>query len=138
MTMKIRLARDVLDPEFTLGRLYVDEGFFGYTCEDCDRHLENGGTKIHGKTAIPRGRFKVVSSWSARFHKTLPEVLGVPGFIGIRIHGGNRSADTLGCPLLGSERTADGVRDCAEVNKHLLALIQEAEANHEDVELEVA
>jgi hypothetical protein len=133
MTMELELVRDVFEPDCTLGRMFVDNGFLGYTCEDCDRRLEDGGEKIYGETAIPRGRYKVISSWSARMHKTLPELLGVPGFIGIRIHGGNDSADTLGCPLLGSERTDDGVRDCAAVNAHLLALIEEAEAHHEDI-----
>lgn len=135
--MDLRLYRDVLAPLYTLGVLSVDGDFLGYTCEDTDRQLENGGEKIHGATAIPRGRYRVVLSWSPRFKKYMPEVLGVPQFTGVRIHGGNRSADTLGCPLLGSERTADGVRNCKDVNLHLIAILEEAEHRKEEAWLTV-
>lgn len=135
--MNLLLHRQVLDPAFTLGSLFSDDEFLGYTCEDTDRGLENGGKKIYGATAIPRGRYRVVLSWSERFQRYLPEVLGVPGFVGIRIHGGNRATDTLGCPLLGSERTADGVRNCKDVNLHLIALLEDAEHRKEEVWLTV-
>ena len=136
--MKLRIRRDIFEPDFTLGSMYVDDDFLGYTCEDCDRRLESGGTKVHGETAIPRGKYRVVLSFSEKFRKYLPEVLGVPGFLGIRIHGGNDAADTLGCPLLGSERTDDGVKNCSGVNLHLVGLLEEAEHRKEECWLTVS
>ena len=55
--VEVSILREILDAEFTLGRMYVDNVFFGYTCEDKDRYLEtNPEGKINGQTAIPRGR----------------------------------------------------------------------------------
>jgi hypothetical protein len=120
--MELRLRREIFNPDFTLGKLYCDDSFVGYTCEDTERE----GEKVYGRTAIPRGRYRVEISHSSRFGKDMPIVLDVPGFTGVRIHGGNTAADTLGCPLLGAERTSNGVRNCAGVNAHLMDLLRAA------------
>lgn len=135
--MILELIRDIFEPTYTGGRMYVDGDLLGYTCEDTDRRLEDGGEKVYGETAIPRGKYRVVLSWSRRFGRYLPEVLSVPGFEGIRIHGGNRCTDTLGCPLLGSRRTDDGVADCRLVNDHLGELLHECELRKEEAWLEI-
>ena len=122
------LLRSDFGEEFTLGTFCFAGKFLGFTCEDKDRHLESGGTKIHGKTAIPRGYYRMTVSMSNRFKKLMPELLNVPGFSGIRIHAGNTHADTEGCPLLGAIKTTNGVRDCKEVNAKLIKLIQGVEA----------
>lgn len=131
--MELRLHRDLCAPGYTLGKLYVDDAFLGYTCEDADRTLETGGKKVYGKTAIPRGRYRVERRWWSRFSVTVPHLLDVPGFEGIYIHGGNDADDSLGCPLLGAQRTRDGVRDCAGVNHQLRAMVELAELNGEEV-----
>lgn len=131
--MELRLHRDICAPGYTLGTLYADGDFLGYTCEDADRCLEAGGEKIHGETAIPRGRYKVERHWWARFGVTVPHILDVPGFDGVYIHGGNRASDSYGCPLLGAVRTSDGVRDCHDVNQHLRAMVELAEMSGEAV-----
>lgn len=136
--MKLKILRDTFTPDYTLGVMYVDGALLGQTCEDTDRHLESGGVKIPGKTAIPRGTYRVVMSFSPHFGRVLPEVQGVPGYAGVRIHGGNTAADTLGCPLLGAKRTDSGVRDCGAVNALLASMIaKEAEAGR-DTWLEVS
>lgn len=135
--MELHLQRDVLAQDFTLGTFSVDGTVLGYTCEDTDRHLENGGTKVDGRTAIPRGRYEVILSFSNRFQKIMPEVLHVPGYAGVRIHGGNTAADTLGCPLLGEERTTNGVHNCAVVNLQLIELLRHAEERGEEIWLTV-
>lgn len=127
MDVKFLLKREIFQEGFTLGRLYKDGDPFGYTCEDCDRNLEDGGTKIPGRTAIPAGTYRLSANYSNRFKRQMPIVEGVPQFSGVRIHGGNTSADTEGCPLLGAVRTAIGVSGCAEVNRQLLDAIVLAE-----------
>ena len=128
--LELRLFREILDRDFTLGRLYIANVHFGYTCEDTDRQLEVfPGDKVHGKTAVPRGRYRLSASLSARFGRDMPILLDVPGFTGVRIHGGNTAADTEGCPLLGRVRTARGVAQCSERNTTLLKLINDTEGH---------
>ena len=136
--MKIEIRRDVIQPLRTMGRMFLAGEFYGYTLEDTDRQLESGGEKIKGKTAIPRGEYKVTNSMSNRFKRIMPEVHNVPGFSGVRIHGGNTEADTEGCPLLGKRRTDIAIGDCAAINADLVRRIDEALARDEVVILTVA
>lgn len=111
----------------TLGRLYLDNIFWCQTCEDEDRFLENGVTeKVNGTSAIPRGKYRLTTSFSQRFQRVLPLVLDVPGFVGIRIHGGNTAEDTHGCILVGKVRTATGIAQCADTVCRVLEQIEDA------------
>lgn len=124
---------------FTPGRMFVNGLHLAYTCEDEDRHLETVGTqeKQHGRTGISRGTYALENSFSQRFQRELPAVLDVPGFAGIRIHGGNRAEDSLGCILIGQVRTASGIAQCAATVQRLVAMIQAAEDRGEACWLEV-
>ena len=123
------LKRDLRREDVTLGRLLCGVEHIGYICEDADRELEEfPERKIPGETAIPRGRYHLTTSFSNRFQRVMPLIEDVPGFSGVRIHGGNTAADTEGCPLLGRTRTAEGVVNCKEVNERLLKRIQDEEA----------
>ena len=126
------LLRSDFGDNFTLGTFCFAGKFVGYTCEDKDRHLEAGGMKVPGETAIPRGYYRLTVSMGQRFGKLMPEIKDVPGFSGVRIHGGNSAVDSLGCPLLGAIKTTNGVKDCREVNKRLIALIQGVEAQGDE------
>jgi hypothetical protein len=115
--MKLLLERDIKTTLFTLGRLYIDGQFEAFTCEDAVR--EKPGVpvaewKIPGVTAIPRGTYRVIITFSNRFQKHLPLLLDVPGFAGIRIHAGNTAENTEGCILLGTGR-----KDGAVTNSRL-------------------
>lgn len=85
----------------TIALLAVNGTFWGYTLEDRRRPP---GLKIHGKTCIPAGKYRLRVTRSARFEAWLPELENVPGFSGIRLHGGNTHADTEGCPLIAKTR----------------------------------
>lgn len=139
--MIIDIIRDDKGSGPNFGQLFVDGVLIGQTLEDPDRRLEAGGKKVYGATAIPRGRYMVALSMSNRFKRVMPEVFDVPGFTGVRIHGGNTEADTHGCPLLGHVRTPTGnptgIRDCKGPNERLIELIGAAHARGEEVWLEV-
>lgn len=94
--MNLELRRWRLESTLTIGGLYLDGEFFCFTLEDPVRP-----TKIQGETAIPEGTYDVILSRSPRFQRFMPEILGVPGFEGIRIHVGNTPEDTEGCILVG-------------------------------------
>lgn len=106
---QLLLIRDTFTSESTIGRLFINGNFICYTLEDVVRP---DGVKIYGETAIPDGLYKVSCSMSRRFGIILPYVHSVPGFKGIRIHGGNRSEDTLGCILVGSKKGKDLIWGC--------------------------
>ncbi len=125
--IEVVLQREVFSPKFTLGRLTVDGKHFAYTCEDCDRELEAGGVKIPKQTAIPRGYYRLMVTFSQRFQKLMPLIYRVPHFEGVRIHGGNTADDTEGCPLVGRVRTMTGVVNCAERVATLTKMIEDVE-----------
>lgn len=133
--MIIEIRRDTFTQTETLGTMHIDGRLFGQTLEDRDRHLESGGVKIKGETAIPRGRYLVSLNFSTRFRKMMPWVHDVPDFAGVRIHGGNTAADTEGCPLLGQYRDRDHYRvyECGPINSRLIAELEACQQRGEGV-----
>lgn len=106
--MDLLLIRSVFYEPITGGELFIDGIKFCDTLEDTDRKLTNTdslekilATKKRGVTAIPTGVYDWTMEYSPSFKKVLPTILNVPGFTGIRIHGGNTVKDTAGCPLVG-------------------------------------
>ncbi len=104
--MELLLKRIELADNYTIGRLYVDGAPECWVCEDTVREP---GVKVHGKTAIPYGRYEIYITMSARFKRMLPLLIKVPMFEGIRIHPGNTALDTEGCLLPGRVRLPNGV-----------------------------
>ncbi len=95
--MELTVQRDTFTSRSTIGRLLIGTKFECDTLEDVVRV----GPKVQNATAIPEGRYQVITNWSARFKRIMPLLLEVPGFDGIRIHQGNTDLDTDGCILLG-------------------------------------
>jgi hypothetical protein len=88
------VVRNYYNNDCTIGKLYLQDKYFSYTLEDIVRPE---GIKVPSETAIPAGLYKVQLTLSTRFQKVLPLLVDVPQFEGVRIHGGNRGADTEGC-----------------------------------------
>ena len=100
--MKLILTRIARKAEYTIGRLEDENGKkLCDTLEPIWRNYDGGELKIPKKSAIPEGTYRVVTTYSLRFRKYLPLLVGVPGFEGDRIHAGNTSRDTEGCILVG-------------------------------------
>lgn len=138
--MIVEIRRDTFTPTCTLGTMFIDGRLFGQTLEDTDRHLEAEGQKIDGETAIPRGRYLLSLNFSTRFRKIMPWVHDVPGFSGIRIHGGNTVGNTHGCPLLGQyrDREKQTVYECGPINSRLIAELEGCQQRGEGVWLIVS
>jgi hypothetical protein len=105
-----------------IGDLFIDGEFFCHTLEDEKRA---DGLKVYGETAIPTGVYNVKVTMSNRFKRLMPLLLDVEGFRGIRIHGGNTSKDTHGCPLVAFNTDYKRIWGTAE--KKLTAILKNAE-----------
>lgn len=118
----------------TVGDLSINGLFECFTLEDTDRGLDQGQSidqikkaKVYAQTAIPAGRYEVAITFSNRFQKYMPLIMGVPGFEGIRIHSGNTAADTEGCILVGQVMGEDAVACSRAAFSSLLAKLKAAE-----------
>lgn len=138
--MKLKLLRTTNGDTFTEGKLYIDGVHECYTVEDTDRFLEEGYDKVYGKTAIPRGIYKVSITYSNRFKRDTIAIHNVPFFTGIRIHSGNRAEDSEGCPIVGSVNTSDDdnwVGGSKVAEKALQSKVQAAIDAGEEVSIEI-
>ena len=93
--MRIKIERLTMTSTTTIGKMYLNGVYFGYTLEDVNRDV-----KIKHQTCIPAGLYKVVLSVSNRFKRLMPLLLNVPNYSGVRIHGGNTHKNTSGCPMV--------------------------------------
>lgn len=98
--MNMILVRSIYTPVNTIGDLLIGHAVFCHTLEDVVRPA--GAPKVPEKTAIPAGKYLVHLSRSTRFKRVMPQLLDVPGFAGIRMHGGNTAKDTAGCIIVSS------------------------------------
>lgn len=132
--MEVLIDRAWKKDGYTISRLYVNGKLFGCnTLEDTDRGLnqkmdldEIKDKKVYGHTAIPRGSYECVYTYSNRFKKMLPLLLNVKGFKGIRIHSGNSSKDTEGCILVGLNLKKGIVLNSREWTNKLVSKMKEA------------
>lgn len=112
--MNLVLERFKAVPGRTFGKLYADgEWLQVYTLEDEVREVLGqpvASWKVPGKTAIPRGIYRITLENSPRFGPGTLTVNAVPGFVGVRMHAGNTEADTEGCPLLGFDLVEGGIK----------------------------
>ena len=100
--MELILTRHARRADYTIGSLEDEKGKkICDTLEPTWRDYKAGEKKVPGKSAVPEGTYRVVTTYSQRFRKYLPLLVGVPGFEGVRIHAGNTSRDTEGCILVG-------------------------------------
>jgi hypothetical protein len=136
--MNLTLVRDIFTDTSTTGSLFVDNAFECFTLEDRDRKLEDGGVKVYGRTAIPRGHYKIALDWSPKYGRDMPHILDVPGFQGIRIHSGNKADDTEGCLLVGQERTENYIRNSKLAFDALLMKLNLAWAKGEEAWITVS
>jgi len=105
----------------TMGEVFINGKFFGYTLEDPGRPAN---VKIPGDTCIPEGVYEVMVNHSPKFQRKMTLLRNKPDgaiersgvrFTGIRVHGGNTHEHTAGCPLIASNTNhIDKVRGSLE------------------------
>lgn len=102
--MKLVLKRFVFGDNYTISNLFVNGVVFCQVLEDKVREIAGvqvAQWKIQDGTAIPKGTYKVIIDHSEHFGKDMFHILDIPGFGGVRIHGGNTDKDTEGCLIVG-------------------------------------
>lgn len=131
--MELILKRIARKEDYTIGHLMVDGKFFADTLEDTDRGLTQKMSlstllqkKIHSKTAIPTGRYQIVWTYSNHFGKSMPLLMNVPGYAGVRIHSGNSAKDTEGCILVGKNDKIGWISQSREYISKLYPIIEAA------------
>lgn len=145
--MHLELTTKFGGPTYTIGDLTINGTFFCNTLEDTIRSLvdlnkdgdfdDKGEGKVFGETAIPRGTYKIILTYSKRFKRILPELLNVKGFVGIRMHSGNKAIDTHGCILVG-DNTEKGIVTGSKVKElALVKLMQSAIAIGEEITITI-
>jgi hypothetical protein len=113
--MELSIIRKKFTESSTIGDFLINGIRYYYSLEDKDRQRQSDGSivpwtaalKVYGETAIPYGRYEVITNYSNRFKRVMPLLMNVPDFEGIRIHAGNDDEDTHGCPLIGFARGLD-------------------------------
>lgn len=149
--MELRLDRTFRTNKYTIGELYVDGKYLCDTLEDVVRPLPETcpntpkgiackcKEKVYGKTAVPAGTYEVKLSYSSRFKRIMPEICSVPHFLGIRIHKGNKTADSDGCVLVGEWDgvTEDWISNSTVNYNKLMSLLRTAEDNKERITITI-
>lgn len=135
--MIITIQRTVFTDKSTIGRLLIDGRFFCYTLEDKDRYLEDGGEKVYGETAIPRGVYDLKIRKDSPKYGEIPWLQNVPQFEWVYIHWGNKPEHTEGCILVGEDHANDFVSNSRATFAKLFNKIENAIDDGESIKVEV-
>lgn len=148
--MEIKVKRIARKEAYTIGKMYVDGAYVCDTLEDKDRGLTSNmsiaqicGVKVHGKTAIPTGRYLVdMKTVSPRFggraqyqfcKGRLPRLCNTIGFQGVLVHCGNTAKDTDGCILVGENKAVGQVLNSTATFRKLYPILKAADERGEQI-----
>lgn len=136
--MKLKLIREEFNDICTIGKLFINDEFFCYTLEDKDRGLKDSdplplivAKKVFGKTAIPKGKYKVIVNESSKFKRVLPRLLNTKGFTGVLMHRGNSAENSLGCILVGFKKSVNSIFESTQAENKLVNLLMLHGGDHE-------
>ena len=142
--MELTLKREYLKKGYTIGKLYADGIKVCDTLEDEVRTLNTASDKVHGKTAIPYGRYQIAMNViSPKFSAVpfymevcqgmLPRLTNVSYFDSILIHCGNTAEDSSGCILVGENKVKGGLINSKATFRELYKLMRNAYNNGETI-----
>lgn len=142
--LQITVTRHSPRPGYTIGRMDINGTKFSDTLEDTDRGLtqdmqldEIKRIKVYGKTAIPKGTYKVSVQYWKKHKIYVPFIHDVPGFTSILIHSGNTPEDTLGCILVGENTIKGRLTNSRPYMTRLTKLCQDAILRGEPVRITI-
>lgn len=153
--LRLKTDRAWRKADYTIGRFFVNGLRFHESLEDADRGLDQSMTvseisskKIHGETAIPRGIYKVIlsvsprfknKSWAAKYGGLVPEIVGVKGYSGVRIHPLNDAKDSEGCIGIGDNKVKGKIVNSVKCYTELMdKYLVPAWTRKEEITIEIA
>lgn len=130
--MENTLIRQEFSDASTIGEWFIEDKHFCWTLEDVDKQRQADGSiipwkpelKVPKETAIPYGKYEIITNFSTRFGRVMPLLLHVESFDGVRIHVGNDRGDTEGCILMGELKTVDMVCQSAMVFNRFFSMLK--------------
>lgn len=133
---------------YCIGRFFVDDKRLCESLEDKDRGLMSSMTlseilrkKVAGTTAIPKGTYKVMLTyskkfrsrqWAQKWHMRVPELIGVMGYSGVRIHPANKAKEIEGCIAIGDNTNVGQVTNSVRRYDELMSIIVPRMENGEE------
>ena len=151
--MKLKIWRKWPKKCYCIGIFYVSGKKLSEVLEDEDRGLVQtmptgkiNQIKVYGKTAIPKGTYKVVLSvspkfkdrpWAKKWGGLVPEILDVKGFSSIRIHPGTDASSTSGCPIVGDNLKVGKVLNSTKRYYELMDKLVPAWKSGEEITIEI-
>ena len=151
--MKLKIWRKWPKKGYCIGIFYVSGARLSNSLEDEDRGLVQtmptgkiNQIKIFGRTAIPKGTYKVILSvspkfkeraWAKRYGGLVPEIVGVKGWTGVRIHPANSASELLGCVAPGDNLKVGKVLNSTKRYDELMKQLVPAWDKGEDITIEI-
>ncbi len=106
-TKTLFLVRHEFTEESTIGSWFLSKPFGIELCnniEDKDRAVTDlmksvdiSKIKVYGKTAVPKGTYRIEKVYSPKFKKYVWELKNIKCFDKIYIHSANKAIELLGC-----------------------------------------
>jgi hypothetical protein len=142
--MKLTLIRRWFAPNYTIGKLFIDDVVFSDTLEDVNRDfnhdgdlLDEGEAKVYAETAIPFGTYKVIVNHSPKFGRDMVRLLDVPHFEGILIHRGSTERSTAGCIIVGENNEKGRISNSIKYELELIEKVRDAQDRGEKIVIEI-
>lgn len=151
--MKLKVWRKWPRPGYCIGIFYVSGARLSNSLEDEDRGLDQkmptgkiNQLKIKGKTAIPKGTYRVVLSvspkfstraWAKKYKGLVPELLNVKGYSGVRIHPANSASEVEGCIAPGDNTAVGKVTNSTKRYYELMDKLVPAWEKGEEITIEI-
>lgn len=151
--MKLKVWRKWPKTGYCIGIFYVSGARLSNSLEDEDRGLDQkmptgkiNQLKIKGKTAIPKGTYRVVLSvspkfstraWAKKYKGLVPELLNVKGYSGVRIHPANSASEVEGCIAPGDNTVVGKVTNSTKRYYELMDKLVPAWEKGEEITIEI-
>lgn len=151
--MKLKIWRKWPKKGYCIGIFYVSGKRLCESLEDEDRGLVQtmptgkiNQVKVYGKTAIPKGTYKVVLSvspkfkdraWAKKYGGLVPEITNVKGWTGVRIHPANSASELLGCCAPGDNTVVGKVTNSTKRYYELMNKLVPAWEKGEEITIEI-